>query len=74
METGANRLKIEKEVSILDHQPVAEGRQDIQAPTPSVEKSDPTPVDQRRGRRLWLGVVLVAIVFIVAAIIAATTR
>jgi len=63
-----------KEVSAMDNQPVAEGRQDAQAPTPTVEKSDPTPVDKRRGQRLWLGVVLVAIIFIAAAIIAATTR
>ena len=64
-----------KEVSPMEQEPaVAEGRQDIQAPTPSVEKSDPTPVDQRRGRRLWLGIVLVAIVFVFVAIIAAATR
>ncbi len=46
----------------------------MQAPTPTVEKSDPTPVDQKRGARLWLGVVLVAVVFVAIIVIVAATR
>jgi len=44
------------------------GRQDVSAPEPTLEKSDPTVVDVKRGQRLLLGVVLVGIVF--AAVVA----
>ena len=54
-------------------QPVADGRQDVQSPDATVEKSDPTPVDQKRGARLWVGVVLVAVVFIAIIVIVAVT-
>ncbi len=53
---------------------MAEGRQDIQSPDATVEKSDPTPVDQKRGQRLWLGVVFVAFVFIAIIVIVAVTH
>ena len=58
----------------MGNQPVAEGRQEVQAPTPTGEKSDPTPVDQKRGARLWLGVVLVAVAFVAIIVIVAVTR
>ena len=41
------------------------GRQDLIAPPPTTEPSDPTRVDVRRGQRLWLGFLAVAVVFIV---------
>lgn len=45
------------------------GRQDVASPAATIEKSDPTPVDVTRGKRMVLGVSLVAVVF-VAIIIA----
>ena len=49
------------------------GRQDVSSPAATVEKSDPTPVDQRRGQRMYLGISLIALVFVavIIAVIAA---
>jgi hypothetical protein len=40
------------------------GRQDFVAPPPTTEKSDPTPVDVRRGERLWIGFMAVGLIFV----------
>jgi len=58
----------------MDDKPVMEGRQDIQAPDATVEKSDPTPVDEKRGQRMWLGITFVAVVFIIVAVWVVATR
>ncbi len=52
----------------------ASGRQDITVPDATVEKSDPTPVDVRRGIRLLGGIVLVGLVFAAVAIYVIVTR
>lgn len=53
---------------------MSEGRQDRNAPEPTVEKSDPTPVDVDRGQRMWLGVALVGVVFLIVIIVVLLTR
>lgn len=58
----------------MDDKPVMEGRQDIQAPEATVEKSDPTPMDERRGQRMWLGTMLVGLVFIIVIVWVIWTR
>jgi hypothetical protein len=58
----------------MDDKPVMEGRQDIQAPDATVEKSDPTPVDEKRGQRMWLGTALVGVVFLAVIIWVIATR
>ena len=51
------------------------GRQDIRAPEPTLEKSDPTPVDVKRGQRLWLGITLVSLIFLlIIAVVMVATR
>jgi hypothetical protein len=49
------------------------GRQDLVAPTPTTEKSDPTPVDVGRGKRLWLGFSLVGVIFAAVIIVVLVT-
>lgn len=49
------------------------GRQDLIAPPATAEQSDPTPVDVRRGQRLWLGFLALSVVFVaIIAVIWAT--
>jgi hypothetical protein len=50
------------------------GRQDLVAPPPTTEKSDPTPVDIRRGQRVWLGFMLVAVIFVAVIIVVLVTN
>jgi hypothetical protein len=50
------------------------GRQDVAAPEATVEKSDPTPVDNARGQRMLIGVSLVAIVFLVIVVVVILAR
>lgn len=50
------------------------GRQDVAAPAATVEKSDPTPVDQERGQRLWLYIALVAVVFVAVIVAVIVSR
>lgn len=40
------------------------GRQDVSAPDATVEKSDPTSVDVKRGIRLMVGITLVGVIFL----------
>jgi ferric-dicitrate binding protein FerR (iron transport regulator) len=40
------------------------GRQDIISPDVTTEQSDPTPVDMKRGARVWLGFMLVGGLFV----------
>ena len=49
------------------------GRQDIGSPAPTLEKPDPTPVDIRRGQRMVLGATIVAIVFVMIAVLMVAT-
>jgi hypothetical protein len=58
----------------MDEKPVMEGRQDIQAPEANPEKSDPTPVDEKRGLRMWLGTTLVGVIFLIIIIWFIVTR
>jgi hypothetical protein len=46
------------------------GRQDVAAPAATVEKSDPTPVDEKRGQRMLLGISLVGVLFLIVIILA----
>jgi hypothetical protein len=48
---------------------VSEGRQDIKAPEPTLEESEPIPKQVERGRRLWLWIGVVALIFAVIAVI-----
>jgi hypothetical protein len=48
---------------------VSEGRQDIQAPEPSLEESEPIPDQEKRGQRLFLWIGVVALIFLVIAIV-----
>lgn len=45
------------------------GRQDLIAPSPTTEQSDPAPVDVQRGMRLWLGFTIVGVLFVVVIIV-----
>lgn len=45
------------------------GRQDLASPEPTLEKSDPTPVDVKRGQHLMYGIALVAVVFVILAVV-----
>ncbi|MBX6722386.1 MAG: hypothetical protein IRY92_03960 [Dactylosporangium sp.] len=48
---------------------VSEGRQDIRSPEPSLEESNPIPVQHGQGRRLWLWIGVVALIFVVVAVV-----
>jgi hypothetical protein len=50
------------------------GRQDIAAPEPTLEKSDPTPVDIKRGQWMVLGVSLVGVIFVIIAVLVVWNR
>lgn len=50
------------------------GRQDVAAPAATVEKSDPTPVDEERGRRMVLGISLVGVLFLIVIILVLALR
>ncbi|CAN5379484.1 hypothetical protein BH09CHL1_BH09CHL1_29700 [soil metagenome] len=60
-----------RKVSALTDAQNSTGRQDLIAPDATTEKSDATPVDMMRGKRLWLGFSLVAIVFAAVIVYAA---
>lgn len=47
------------------------GRQDIASPDVTVERSDPLPVDMKRGKRLMGGIALVALVFVAVILMVA---
>ena len=53
---------------------MSEGRQDVNAPPATPEKSDPTPVDEARGMRMWLGWMAVGVIMIAIIIIVIVTR
>jgi hypothetical protein len=53
---------------------MSEGRQDVNAPPPTIEKSDPTPVDNARGMRLWVGYMAVGAIMIAIIIYFIVTR
>lgn len=44
---------------------MSEGRQDIVSPEPPLEESNPIPVQQAQGQRLWLWITLVGLLFVV---------
>jgi cytochrome c-type biogenesis protein CcmH/NrfG len=46
-----------------------EGRQDIQAPEPRLEESDPIPVQQTRANRVMLWIGVVALIFVAVIVI-----
>lgn len=48
---------------------VSEGRQDVAAPEPSLEESNPIPVQQAQGQRLWLWIGVVALIFVIIAVV-----
>jgi hypothetical protein len=51
-----------------DKRQEATGRQDRLSPSVPTERSDPLPVDNARGQRLWLGFALVAMIMLVVLI------
>lgn len=48
---------------------MSQGRQDVNAPEANPEKSDPTPVDEKRGMRMVVGTTLVGVVFLIIIIV-----
>jgi hypothetical protein len=48
---------------------VSEGRQDTGAPEPSLEESNSISEQKRQGRRLWLWIGVVAVIFVIIAAI-----
>jgi hypothetical protein len=50
------------------------GRQDIISPDVTTEQSDPTPVDMKRGARVWIGFMLVGALFVAIIIFLWATR
>jgi hypothetical protein len=48
---------------------VSEGRQDKQAPEPSLEESEPIPEQEKRGQRLFLWIGVVALIFLAIVVI-----
>jgi len=64
----------EANVKRLSKEEEATGRQDIVSPDATTEQSDPTPVDMQRGARVWLGFILVGILFLAILIYFWATR
>ena len=51
---------------------VSEGRQDTGAPKPPLEESNPIPVQQRQGWRLWIWIAVVAVIFVIIGVVVLT--
>lgn len=54
----------EPDVDELSDAQKSTGRQDLISPPATAEQSDPTPVDMRRGERVWLGFALLGVIFL----------
>lgn len=68
------RTSHEQQVERLSEAQKSTGRQDLIAPPPTTEQSDPVHIDIRRGERIWLGFTLVGTLFVAVIVYFIITR